>query len=84
MTPEVSYFIPGSLEDTDKYIEVADGHHATVKKKSSKNKHVQRQRKAFHRNITQRNFGTRLMRQIIFNRYVNAFRTYLSFSQRVL
>ena len=29
MTPEVSYFIPGSLEDTDKYIEVADGHHIT-------------------------------------------------------
>ena len=24
MTPEVSDFIPGSLEDTDKYIEVAD------------------------------------------------------------
>ena len=34
MTPEVSYYIPGSLEDTDKYIEVADGHHITVGKKS--------------------------------------------------
>ena len=33
MTPEVSYFIPGSLEDTDKYIEVADGHHVTEKQK---------------------------------------------------
>ena len=33
MTPEVSYFIPGLLEDTDKYIEVEDGHHATAKKK---------------------------------------------------
>ena len=33
MTPEVSGFIPGSLEDTDKYIEVADGHHVTAKKK---------------------------------------------------
>ena len=33
MTPEVSDFIPGSLEDTDKYIEVADGHHVTVKQK---------------------------------------------------
>ena len=31
MTPEVSYFIPGSLEDRDKYIEVADGHHVTEK-----------------------------------------------------
>ena len=33
MTPEVSDFIPGSLEDTDKHIEVADGHHATAKQK---------------------------------------------------
>ena len=32
-TPEVSDFIPGSLEDTDKHIEVADGHHVTVKQK---------------------------------------------------
>ena len=35
MTPEVSDFIPGSLEDTDKFIEVADGHHVTAKKKGS-------------------------------------------------
>ena len=33
MTPEVSDFIPGSLEDTDKYIEVTDGHHVTAKQK---------------------------------------------------
>ena len=33
MTPEVSAFIPGSLEDTDKYIEVAGGHHVTAKQK---------------------------------------------------
>ena len=33
MTPEVSDFIPGSLEDTDKYIEVVDGHHVTEKQK---------------------------------------------------
>ena len=35
MTPEVMYFIPGSLEDTDKFIEVADVHHVTSKQKSS-------------------------------------------------
>ena len=29
----ISDFIPGSLEDTDKYIEVADGHHVTAKQK---------------------------------------------------
>ena len=33
MTPQVKDFIPGSLEDTDKYIEVVDGHYATAKKK---------------------------------------------------
>ena len=33
MTPEVSYFIPGSLEDTYKHIEVADRHHVTAKQK---------------------------------------------------
>ena len=31
MTPKVSGFIPGSLEDTYKYIEVADGHYITAK-----------------------------------------------------
>ena len=33
MTPEVSDFIPGSLENMDKHIEVAGGHHVTAKKK---------------------------------------------------
>ena len=33
MTPEVSDFIPGTLENTDKTIEVADGHHITAKQK---------------------------------------------------
>ena len=33
MTPEVTDFVPGSLEDTDGFIEVADGHHVTAKQK---------------------------------------------------
>ena len=33
MTQEVSYYIPISLEDTDKYIEVADRHHVAAKQK---------------------------------------------------
>ena len=33
MTPEVSDFISGSLDDTDKHIEVADGHHVMEKQK---------------------------------------------------
>ena len=33
MTPHVSNFIPGSLEDTDKHIDVADGYHVTAKQK---------------------------------------------------
>ena len=35
MTPEVTDFIPGTLEDTDKFIEVAVGHHVTAKQKGS-------------------------------------------------
>ena len=35
MTPEVTYFVLGSLEDTDKFIEVADEHHVTAKQKGS-------------------------------------------------
>ena len=35
MTPEVMDFIPGSLEDTDKFIEVSDGHHVTANQKVS-------------------------------------------------
>ena len=33
MTPEVSDFILGLLEDTDKHIEVVDRHHVTAKQK---------------------------------------------------
>ena len=33
MMSKVSDFIPGSLEDTDKHIEFADGHHFTAKQK---------------------------------------------------
>ena len=33
MTPQFSDFIPGSLEDTGKHIEVVDGHHITAKQK---------------------------------------------------
>ena len=33
MTPKVSDFIPGLLDDTDKHIEVADGYHVMAKQK---------------------------------------------------
>ena len=33
ITPEVLGFIPGSLGDTGKYIEVADGYHVTSRQK---------------------------------------------------
>ena len=33
MTPQVSNFSPGSLEDTDKHIEVAVGHQVAAKQK---------------------------------------------------
>ena len=40
MTPEVSDFTQGSLEDTDKYIEFADGHHVTAKQKGQVQIHM--------------------------------------------
>ena len=33
MTPEISDFVPGTLEDTDKYNDIANGHHVTAKQK---------------------------------------------------
>ena len=33
MAPHVEYFILVSIEDTDNYIEVANGHHITAKQK---------------------------------------------------
>ena len=33
MEPQVQDFIPGSLEDTDKFIGVTDGHYVTAKQK---------------------------------------------------
>ena len=33
MTPQVTHFIPGALEDTDKNIEVVDKNHVTAKQK---------------------------------------------------
>ena len=33
MTLKVTDFVPGSLEDPDKFIEVADGYHVTEKRK---------------------------------------------------
>ena len=41
MTIEVSVFIPGPLDDTDKHIEVSDEHHVMTKKRASANKNVQ-------------------------------------------
>ena len=48
MTPEISDFIPGLLEDTDKYIEVSDGHHVTTKqKRQAQNKRCDNNRDPF-------------------------------------
>ena len=42
MTPQVSDFVPFLLEDTDKYVEVANGSYATAKIKSIQNNNVRR------------------------------------------
>ena len=85
MTPKVSDFIPGTLEDTDKYIEVADGHQVKAKQKGQVQIRIcNNNGKVIHHNLIQRTIRTRLIGQVIFNRCVNEFRTYLSFSQGVL
>ena len=40
MKPEIQYFIPVLLAETDKYNKVADGHLITVKNRISSNKNV--------------------------------------------
>ena len=80
MPPEVSDFIPGSLEDTDKYIEVSDGHHVTEKQKGQVRIQMCDDNGKTFITILQRAFGTKFIRQVIFNHYVNECRTYLSFS----
>ena len=40
MTPQVSDFIPGFLEDKNKHIEIVDGHHITAKKKLQARKKI--------------------------------------------
>ena len=72
MTPKVSDFIRVSLEDTDKNIEVADGHHVTIKQKGQVQiKMCDDHGDTFISIFTQHNFGSRYMRQVIFNHYVN-------------
>ena len=38
--PEISYFIPGSFVETEKYIEVSDGYFIVAKKRRSSNKNA--------------------------------------------
>ena len=84
ITPQVLDFIPGSLEDTDKNIEVADGHHVTAKQKEKLKIKMCNDTSETDCNIAQRTFDPRSMRKIILNYCVNEFGTYLFISQRVL
>ena len=62
MAPQVLYFVPGLLEDTDKFIEVADGHHITAKKKGQfQSKNFNENGDPFNSNISQHTFCTRSM-----------------------
>ena len=67
ITPYISDFIPYSLEDTDKQIEVADRHNVTEKQKGQVQiKMCDDHGDPFNFNVTQHNFVTRFMRQVIF------------------
>ena len=85
MTLQVSYFIPGPLEYTDKHIEVVDGYRVTAKQK------VQVQIKLCDDNedifiMTFPNLilTPDLCNGVIFNYYVNEFGTCLFISQKFL
>ena len=63
MTTEVTDFIPGSLKDTDKFIEVADEHHVTTKQKGSvRIQMCDNNGKIFVANLIKRTIGTGLVR----------------------
>ena len=75
MTQEVSDFIPGSLEDTDIHIEVADGHHVTAKQKGQVqikmcNDHGYPFIATLHKVLLAPDF----VQQVIFNHWINEFR----------
>ena len=62
MTPEVTDFIPGLLEDMDKFIKVADGHHVTVKQKGSvRIQMCDDNKKTFVVTLSKRTIGTGLV-----------------------
>ena len=62
MTPQVSYFISGSLEDKDKHIDVVDGHHIMSKQKEQVQiKMCDNYGDTFYRIIAQHTFCTRSM-----------------------
>ena len=76
MTPDVFDFILGSLEVTDRNIEVAEGHHVTENQKwQFQIKMCDDNRNKFICNISQHNFGTRYMRHNNLHCYTNEFRT---------
>ena len=62
MTQHNSVYIPGSLEDTDKYNEVADGHYITAKQKRQVQiKMCDDNRDTLVAKFAQSTFGTRYM-----------------------
>ena len=85
MMSYVSDFILGSLEDTDKHIIVADGHHVTDKQKSQVQiKMCDNNGDTFIAMLKNVILAPDLCKQVIFNYYVKEFGTYLFIAQRIL
>ena len=85
MTPEVLDFIPGLLEDTDKYIEVADRHHVTAKQKGKlRIKMCDDNRYPFITTLNNLILAPDLRDRLFLKKYVNEFMTHLSFFKGVL
>ena len=85
MIPEVSYFITGLLDDTDKHIEVADRHHVTAKQKGQVQiKMCDNNGDPFIGTLHNVLLAPDLCKRVIFNHCVNEFGTYMFTTQRVL
>ena len=85
MTPQVSDFILVLLEDTDKYIAVADGLYVTEKQKGQVQiKICDDNGKYFIAALHNVLLAPDLHHRLFFDYYVNEFRKYLFITQRFL
>ena len=78
MTPQVSDFIPGSLVDTDKYVEVDDVNYVTAKQKGKiQIKMCDKNGDPFIETLHNVLLAPDIFEQVVFGYYVNEFQDIL-------